>query len=61
MSKSVIVVQDKDKFKVMVCFVQRGIELNSAELANKEAQRVADHERIDNVILYQNNPQGAQG
>jgi hypothetical protein len=53
MSKSIIVTKDGKKFKVLVCFVQRGISFNQATLANKEAIRIGSEERIDNVILME--------
>lgn len=53
MSKSVIVIKDGKKFKVLVCFIQRGIEFSNPENANKEAQEIADYEHIDNVKLYE--------
>jgi hypothetical protein len=53
MSRSVIVVKDGEKFKVMVCFVQRGVTSNSAQLANSEAKRIAKDEAITYVKLYE--------
>jgi len=51
--RSVIVTKDGDKFKVMVCFVQRGIISNSAQLANSEATRIAKEEAISDIKLYE--------
>ena len=53
MSRSVIVTKDGDKFKVLVCFVQRGVISNSAMLANSEATRIAKQESITNIHLYE--------
>ena len=53
MSRSVIVTKDGDKFKVLVCFVQRGVTSNSAKLANEEAKRIAEKEHINNIKLYE--------
>jgi len=35
---------DGKKFKIMVDYIQRGISLTSAALANKEAQRIKEKE-----------------
>jgi len=51
MSKSIIVTKDGKKFKVLVCYVQRGISFTTPSLANSEAKRIGAEERIDNVIL----------
>jgi len=48
MSRTIVVVQSGDKFKVLVCYVQRGIEVNSAKLANAEAKRIGVNEHINN-------------
>ena len=53
MSRSVIVTKDGDKFKVLVCFVQRGVTSNSAMLANSEATRIAKQESITDIHLYE--------
>ena len=51
MPKSIVVTQDKDKYKVLVCFVQRGIQFSTLELANKEAERIGKEEKINNILL----------
>jgi len=52
MTRSIIVTKaDKNKFKVLVCFVQRGINFSNAEMANEEAKRVAEQEHISDIHL----------
>jgi len=54
MSKSVIVIPaDKGKFKVLVCYIQRGIDFSDANMANNEAKRLAGEEHISDIHLYQ--------
>jgi hypothetical protein len=60
MARSVVVLKDKDNFKVMVCFVQRGVTSNSAKLANSEAKRIAKLESITNIHLYEAEETNAQ-
>jgi len=52
MSKSIFVVPaEKGKFKVLVCFIQRGIDFSDAKMANREAKRLAQEEHINDVHL----------
>jgi len=52
--KSVFVVPaEKGKFKVLVCYIQRGINFNDASKANSEATKVAEEEHITDVHLYE--------
>ena len=54
MTKSIVVTNaDKGKYKVLVCFVQRGIYFSSPALANQVAKKLAEEEHIDNVHLFQ--------
>lgn len=52
MTKSIIVTKaEKDKFRVLVCYIQRGINFHDAIKANEEAVRLAEEEHITNVHL----------
>ena len=54
MTKSIVVIKDeKDKFKVLVCFVQRGINFSSPNMANREATRLGVLEHIPDVHLIE--------
>jgi hypothetical protein len=49
MSRIDVVPAEKKKFKILVNFIQRGIEFNSDSLANKEAEKL--HEQIPHAEL----------
>jgi len=51
MTKSIIVTKDGNKFKVLVCYVQRGITFSSSKYANNEAMRIGKAEHIENIML----------
>ena len=53
MSKTVTVIHadKKGSYKVLVNYIQRGVELHSPELANSEAKKIAAIECIEKVIL----------
>jgi len=51
--RSIIVTKNENKYKILVCFIQRGINFSSSTLANSEAQKIAVQEHINNVMLYQ--------
>ena len=54
MTKSIVVTKgDKGKYKVLVCFVQRGINFSDPKMANNEAKRLAEEEHISNVQLIE--------
>jgi len=57
MSKSIIVTQDGKKFKVLVGFIQRGIEFSSPQLANQEALKLCYKENVNrnDVMLFKEN------
>ena len=50
MSRIDVVPADKSKFKVMVNFIQRGIEFHSDALANEEAKKL--HNQIPHAELH---------
>jgi len=50
MSRIDVVHADKNKFKIMINFVQRGIEFNSDALANQEAKKL--HSQIPHAELH---------
>ena len=53
MTKSVYVTKgDKGKFKVLVCFVQRGINFSDSRMANTEAKRLAKQEHIQDQDVH---------
>ena len=51
MSHSVIVMQNGSKVKILVDFIQRGVDYVSREYANMEAQRIAKQEGITKIVL----------
>lgn len=54
MTKSIVVTKaEKNKFKVLVCFVQRGISFSDVKMANREAERLAIEEHINTVKLLE--------
>jgi len=57
--KSVIVIKDgkgkTDKFRVLVCFIQRGINFSNPDNANAEAKKIAKEEHINHLSLYSEN------
>jgi len=54
MSKSIIVIPaDKGKFKVLVCYIQRGIDFPNSDMANTEATRLAGEKHISDIHLYE--------
>jgi len=53
-NKSIFVLPaDKGKFKVLVCYIQRGINFHDASKANEEAIRLAKEEHISDIHLYE--------
>jgi len=52
MTKSIRVTKaDKGKYKVLVCYIQRGINFTNAIKANEEAIRLAEEEHITDIHL----------
>ena len=53
MNKTVMVVNadKKGSYKILVNYVQRGTELHSPELANSEAQKIAQSENANKLVL----------
>ena len=53
MSKTIAVVRGEKKgtFKVLVNYIQRGVELHSVGLANQQAIKISTNEAYDHLIL----------
>lgn len=50
---AVVPAEDKDCFKVLVNYIQRGIVFHSRSLANNEATKISEMQHCDNLVLCQ--------
>jgi len=52
MTTTIAVVQEGKKFKVLINYIQEGIILSTASLANQEAVKLSKKRPTDHLILH---------